>query len=139
METLFSRTLENGRDGFTTLLDAIEGFLAEQYVPDKIAQRVMISCDEVISNILNHAHIDGVPDISVRIAVTSENIAVEIIDNGPEFDPLSVPAPDTSLALEDRKIGGLGIYLVRELMDDVRYFYKNDENHLQFNKIVPLL
>ncbi|HEY9091923.1 ATP-binding protein [Parasphingorhabdus sp.] len=139
METLFSRTLENGRDGFTTLLDAIEGFLAEQYVPDKIAQRVMISCDEVISNILNHAHIDGVPDISVRVAVTSENIAVEIIDNGPEFDPLSVPAPDTSLPLEDRKIGGLGIYLVRELMDDVRYFYENDENHLQFNKIVPLL
>ncbi|MBF6601924.1 MAG: ATP-binding protein [Sphingorhabdus sp.] len=139
METLFSRTLENGRDGFTALLDAIEGFLAEQFVPDKIAQRVMISCDEVISNILNHTHIGELPDISVRVAVTSENIAVEITDNGPAFDPLSVPAPDTSLPLEERKVGGLGIYLVRELMDDVRYFHKNDENHLQFNKIVPLL
>lgn len=138
METLFSRTLENGRDGFAALLDAIEGFLLEQYIPDKIAQRVIISCDEVISNILNHADTGGIPDVSVKVATTPENISIEIIDNGPEFDPLSVPPPDTDLPLEDRKVGGLGIYLVRELMDHVTYSRKNSENRLQFNKNFPL-
>src|SRR5690606_41568167 len=108
METLFSRTLENGRDGFTALLDAIEGFLAEEFVPDKIAQRVMIFCDEVISNILNHTHIGELPDISVRVAVASENIVVEITDNGSAFELLSVPVHDTSLPVYHRKASGLG-------------------------------
>lgn len=148
METLFSRTLENGRDGFEALLGAIEEFLIQKSPPDNIVHRVMISCDEVISNILNHASKDGaskdraskngLPKVSARIAITPGNVSVKIIDNGPEFDPLSVPPPDTDLSVEDRKVGGLGIHLVRELMDGVSYSRENGENHLRFHKIYPL-
>ncbi|MEW4468930.1 ATP-binding protein [Parasphingorhabdus sp. JC815] len=138
MEALFSRTLEKDRDDFAALLDAIESFLREQYIPDKTAQRIMISCDEVISNILNHAKTSEIAVISVNVRTTPENVSVEIIDNGPEFNPLSVPPPDTGLSLEDRKAGGLGIYLVRELMDDVRYIRENSQNRLLFNKILSL-
>ena len=61
-------------------------------------------------------------------------ITLEFIDGGIPFNPLDKADPDISLPLEQREIGGLGIFLVREMMDDVAYTYVNKENRLTIKK-----
>jgi serine/threonine-protein kinase RsbW len=59
---------------------------------------------------------------------------VVVADDGPEFDPLSAAEPDTTLGVEDRPIGGLGIALVRRLMDEVAYERRDGRNRLRFER-----
>ena len=61
---------------------------------------------------------------------------MEIADNGKPYDPLSAPPPDIDSALDDRPIGGLGVYLVRQLMDDVRYCHDRGWNKLTLTKTI---
>lgn len=134
MDHDFERRLSNGRAGFPAMLEAIETFLENAGVSADTATKLMIAFDEVISNILNHGASAADPQISVRLVATDSGITAEVRDDGPAFDPLSLPAPDTTLPLEQRPIGGLGIHLVRELMDNVEYFRDGEMNLLRFAK-----
>ena len=66
--------------------------------------------------------------VSVEMELDGKCVNVRITDDGPQFDPFQQAAPDTTLSIEDRSIGGLGIHLVRELMDDVSYERRNGNN-----------
>ena len=108
------------------------------WVPADIAARLMIAFDEVISNALNHGASGADPRVSVRLLVTHAGVAAEVRDDGRPFDPLSRPAPDTSLPLDERPVGGLGIHLLRELMDEVEYVRDGETNLLRFAKTYPV-
>lgn len=136
MQSNVSHRLTCSGAGLRALLDAIEAQLADGDAPAAVAAAVLIACDEIVSNIVNHGGADGGVEVSVR--VRDGRVAVAVIDDGAPFDPTEAAAPDTALALEDRKVGGLGIYLVREMMDRVGYTRRDGRNHLEFSKAFPL-
>lgn len=135
MDADFFRTLSNGRAGFPALMDAMEAHLAGAGAPDAAIAAVMIAIDEVVSNILNHGGEGGPsPQVEVEVRVADGRITVRIADDGAAFNPIDAVAPDTGLAIEDRAIGGLGIHLVKQLMDSVAYDRSSGRNHLRFSK-----
>ena len=92
---------------------------------DRDVYNIQLATDEAASNIMEHAY-EGVTDGLLEISCGMDGGAIRIVfvDHGEPFDPSDVPDPDLTADLSDRKIGGLGIYLMRKLMDEV--FYQSD-------------
>ena len=87
--------------------------------------------DELLNNIISYAfEDDGVHTIGVRVELSSDRLAITINDDGMPFNPLGKELPNTRLPVEERPIGGLGIHLARNLMDDVSYNRRTDENEV---------
>jgi len=91
---------------------------------------IQLATDEAASNIIEHAYeniSDGMLELSC--GVQSDTIKIILIDHGEPFDPSEIPLPDLKADLSDRKIGGLGIFLMRKLMDEVHYESKADKSN----------
>jgi len=104
---------------------------------DKDVYNIQLASDEAASNIIEHAYEnirDGVLEISCGLK--GNVITIILVDHGASFDPSNVPAPNVEADLSDRQIGGLGLYLMRKLMDEVRYEAdtKNNRNTLTLIK-----
>ncbi len=111
--------------------EKFETFAEEFGVPRPIAMKFNLIFDEVLNNIISYAYCDdGEHDIEVKMELAGERLIVTVTDDGVPFNPLSVATPRTDLALEDREAGGLGIHLVRNLVDDVSYQRRIDKNVL---------
>jgi len=106
--------------------------------PMKSQMQVDVAIDELFSNIANYAYNPEVGPATVRVAVDGEPLAVTItfIDRGVPYNPLGKDDPDVALSVEDRQIGGLGIFMVKKLMDDMTYEYRDGQNILTIRKIV---
>ena len=98
---------------------------------DKDVYNIQLATDEAASNIIEHAYEkkkDGVLELSC--GVKDDLITIVLIDHGESFDPSEIPLPDLKADLSDRKIGGLGIFLMRKLMDDVHYEVKSNKSNV---------
>jgi serine/threonine-protein kinase RsbW len=133
MEPDFCRTLSDGRAGFPALLDDLESYLGRREAPAAAIAPVIIAADEIVSNILSHGG-GAAPWIEVTARVGDGMVVVEVVDDGAAFDPTVAAAPDTSLSLEDRAIGGLGVHLVRRMMDELDYERRDGRNRLRLRK-----
>lgn len=89
---------------------------------DKEIYTIQLAADEASSNIIEHAYA-GVKDgkIEIEINISGKELKIMMRDRGKPFDPASVPEPNVKADLSERKIGGLGMYLMRKLMDEVTY------------------
>jgi serine/threonine-protein kinase RsbW len=89
---------------------------------DRDVYNIQLAADEAASNIMEHAYADA-PDgiLEISCEMNGDEIRIVFVDHGEPFDPSDVPTPDLEADLSERKIGGLGIYLMRRLMDEVRY------------------
>ena len=97
---------------------------------DKDVYNIQLATDEAASNIIEHAYekiSDGVVDLSC--GMQGDTITIILTDHGESFDPSEVPLPDLKADLSNRKIGGLGIFLMRKLMDEVRYEPRPDKSN----------
>jgi anti-sigma regulatory factor (Ser/Thr protein kinase) len=111
--------------------EKFETFAEEFDIPQPIAMKFNVIFDDVLNNVISYAyHDDGDHDIEVRMERVGKRLIVTITDDGVPFNPLSVVTPRTDLALEDRVAGGLGIHLVRNLVDEVSYQRRIDKNVL---------
>ena len=103
---------------------------------DKDVYNIQLATDEAASNIIEHAYekiSDGVLELSC--GMRDDLMTIVLIDHGESFDPSEIPLPDLKADLSNRKIGGLGIFLMRKLMDDVHYEVKtNNSNVLTMTK-----
>jgi len=98
---------------------------------DKDIYNIQLATDEAASNIIEHAYeniSDGVLDLSC--GMQGDAIKIVLIDHGESFDPSEIPMPDLKADLSDRKIGGLGIFLMRKLMDEVHYEPSPDRSNV---------
>ena len=100
-----------------------------------------IVVDEIFSNIANYAYdvkeINGEirnVTVSCSYASSSKEFTIKFVDSGKEYNPLTAPEPDISLPLEKRKIGGLGVFIVKKIMDKLFYKREGDENILVLKK-----
>ena len=120
-------------DGVRAAVDAADRWCPAAGVPEPVRRRVLTALDEIVSNVVRHAYGDDPGSIDVAFAREGAVVLVSVADAGPAFDPLSMPAPDTSAPLDDRKPGGLGIALVRALADDVRYDRQDGRNQVSMS------
>lgn len=98
---------------------------------DKDVYNIQLATDEAASNIIEHAYegvIDGVVEISC--GMKGKELQIVLVDHGEPFDPSEVPLPDLKADLAERKIGGLGIFLMRKLMDEVHYHSNPDKSNV---------
>lgn len=104
--------------------------LAEEHaLPADVRRSVNVALDELLANALSHGQKGRDPcSVTVDVELDQERVTVVITDDGAPFDPFGRDAPDTALPVEERPIGGLGIHLVRELMDQVSYQRRDDQN-----------
>lgn len=107
-------------------------------LPDEFEMPVTLCLEEVLSNVIRHGCQPGQEcNIQVRYTLVAGGIEVEVSDDAQAFDPLSLPPPDLTAPLERRKAGGLGVFLVRKMMDEVCYEYRGGRNHLILRKYWP--
>ena len=129
-------TLKASIENVSVATDYIDARLEALDVPMKVQTQINVAIDEIVSNIASYAYAPGTGDFTVRFEAREEPRAAVITftDSGMPFDPLAAEAPDVSLAAEDRKIGGLGIFLVKKIMDGVSYQYVDGKNILCIEK-----
>jgi anti-sigma regulatory factor (Ser/Thr protein kinase) len=127
--------LPNDLAALAALAERVEGFGAAQRLPASVVNALNVVLDEAVSNAINHGYDAGVHgEISVRLRRAPDDVLLEIEDDGRPFDPLQAPPPDLSLPLERRPIGGLGVHLIRNLMDEVSYARVGGRNVLKMVK-----
>jgi anti-sigma regulatory factor (Ser/Thr protein kinase) len=118
-------------EGIVEATSEFERFARERSVPEAVRRDVVVSMDEMLSNVLKYAHDDDLDHhFSFRCDLEGELLKVQLIYAGREFDPTTVPDPQIGGDLDDRPVGGLGIYLVKKLMDDIDYRRQGGLNHL---------
>lgn len=116
-------------------MGAVLDFVGERLedCPLKIQNQIRIAVDEIFSNIARYAYNTGVGNAAIRVAV-GDDITVEFEDNGMAYDPLTADTPNTALPAEEREIGGLGLFMVKRLMDSVAYRREGNKNILTITK-----
>lgn len=97
---------------------------------DKDVYNIQLATDEAASNIIEHAY-ENIADGLLELAcgVQGDTIKIILTDHGEPFDPSEIPLPDLKADLSNRKIGGLGIFLMRKLMDEVHYESNADKSN----------
>lgn len=114
-------------------LDILDTILKNEEVAsaDDVWGKLSVVVEELVLNIVDYANSDY---LDVEIIRDEKNIALRFHDNGIPFNPLQKDPPDITSPLEDRKIGGLGIFMVKKFMDTVSYEYTEGENVLMVMK-----
>jgi sigma-B regulation protein RsbU (phosphoserine phosphatase) len=106
-----------------------KGFAEEAGLPTKLRRQMQMVFDELLSNVISYGYEDaGAHTIELRVEARGGRLAVIVEDDGKPFNPFTMEAPDTELGIEERAIGGLGIHLVRNVMDHVSYQRRTDRN-----------
>ena len=113
----------------------VESQLETLDLPMKTQMQIDLAVEEIFVNIANYAYSpeDGLAIIEVELT-EDPRVIITFIDNGKPFDPLAKEDPDVTKSAEDRKVGGLGIFMVKKSMDDVSYEYKDGQNILRIEK-----
>ena len=124
------------RGEFATLQQWLLSIAAELDMQERIRKQLMICCDEIFTNIASYAYLDGNGSVEITIEFVAETQSLRIIfsDSGTAFNPLEISEPDTSSALSERKIGGLGMFMVKKMMDSVEYCRQDGKNILTLTK-----
>ena len=134
-------TLQASDDTLYTVLDAIEAHLSKNGCPDSVKTEVLISVEEIYVNIAHYAYGGKAGEATVQMEVTQNPRICRVVfrDRGVPYNPLEKEDPDVSLSAEEREIGGLGIYMVKQCMDKIEYRYEDGYNILTIEKHLPLL
>lgn len=108
-----------------------EQFMEESGVPLKIIFDFNIAIDELLSNICKYS---GADNMWIGISVTDEKVYMRFENDGDRFDPNDVPEPDITADIDERSTGGLGIFMVKQLMDSFNYEYTDGKNVIEISK-----
>lgn len=128
-------TLHNDVQEIPQLAAFIEAFAEKAGLDFSTTMSLNLAMEEAVVNVMNYAY-PGETGREIEIQAVKENDMVQftITDSGVEFDPTTSGEPDLTLAAEDRPIGGLGIHLVRQIMDSISYNRRDGKNILTLTK-----
>jgi anti-sigma regulatory factor (Ser/Thr protein kinase) len=128
-------TIRNDPDEIARAAALADRFAGDNRLPAEAVADLQVALDEVLTNIIKYGYTDGRGhDIHVALRAEGDMLVVEIEDDGIPFDPLALPSPDTHAPLGERRVGGIGIHFVRELMSEVRYERVAGRNRLSFKR-----
>ena len=123
-------------ENMNTVTAFVDDFLDQIACPMKSRIQINIVIDEIFGNICHYAYKDSVGAVTVRVESgnTPKAVFLTFTDNGIPYNPLDTEDPDITSSSEERKIGGLVIYLVKKNMDEMKYEYVNQQNRLWMEK-----
>ncbi|MBR1734405.1 MAG: ATP-binding protein [Alphaproteobacteria bacterium] len=124
-------SLKNDVDEISRLCDEVKKFCDDNGVSEEKYHDIVLILDEIVTNVISYAYPDGgTHTFTLDIKKEGDRISMKLSDDGIPFDPLAKDNPDTESSLEEREIGGLGIFIVKQLSEVVEYSRVDDKNHL---------
>lgn len=110
--------------------DFLNEILEKEGCSTRIQTQLDIVLDELMSNVARYAYTPDIGDVTLSVDILDEpkRVVLTLTDSGVPYDPLEKEDPDITLTAEERKIGGLGIFIVKKTMDTIKYAYKNKQN-----------
>jgi len=134
-ENRFELEVENKIDNLPVIGDFVSDSLEKFGADPATISRVQLVIDEASTNVINYAYPGKSGQLKLVLEMNGDELNVSLIDWGVPFDPNTVPEPDLEADLDERKIGGLGIFFMRKIMDQVSYCFDPKEgNHLLMKK-----
>jgi len=121
-------------ESLNAVLEFIGGALSRTGVDGSKQNNFLTAAEEIFINIANYAYPSTEGNATVATGTDRGVFAVEFSDKGIPYDPLSKADPDISLSVEERELGGLGIFMVKRMMNEVLYRYENGRNILTIKK-----
>lgn len=120
---------------------SLEAVLARHKIAPGVRGDVRLIVEELASNAIEYGGADGIDmgqhELSVNIAIEGDLLSLDFRDSGAPFDPLDAPEPDLDADIPDRPVGGLGLYLIRQLAEELQYERIGDHNLLHVRLRIP--
>ena len=131
MSTHKTVRITNQRDQIDTVRKFFDDYSKENKLTEKTVHDIQMALDELLTNIVNYGYEDtDEHQIDIHFGVNDDAVKVEIVDDSKPYNILEKDNPDISLSMEDKPIGGLGIFLIKKLMSNVDYYTEEGKNHL---------
>ncbi len=129
-----SALIENWHIVYGFLNDCMDKFRLE----GKSRVEVLLSCEEIYVNVAHYAYPGRTGNVTIKVEYNNDRkeIKIKFADSGVPFDPTKLKEPNVGDPIEKRKIGGLGIFMVKKMMNSVEYHYKSGKNNLTLTKYV---
>ena len=124
-------------DNLSEVLEFVEDKLEGCGCPPSVVTQIDVALEEIFVNVANYAYAPGKGTARIEVETSTDDggsVTITVTDSGTRFDPLARPDPDITLPAEEREIGGLGIYMVKKSMDEVRYEYRDGHNRFTMFK-----
>jgi anti-sigma regulatory factor (Ser/Thr protein kinase) len=131
-------TVKNRIEDLLRVNSIFESFATQHDIGGRLRYHLLVSIEEILTNIIKYGFDEqGVHPIHITFRLVLENVEMEFEDRGREFNPLEVEEPNLETAIEDRQLGGLGIHLVKKMVDVAEYRREGDRNILLLRKSKP--
>ncbi|WMJ83981.1 ATP-binding protein [Oscillospiraceae bacterium LTW-04] len=130
-------TVAASTDKLEHVLNFINLELESHDFPMKAQMQIAIVVEEIFINIANYAYYpaQGYATVYCKIESDPLSVTIQFLDSGRPYNPLEKSDPDTTLSAEERSIGGLGIFMVKKIMDEIYYQYNDQKNILTLKKV----
>jgi anti-sigma regulatory factor (Ser/Thr protein kinase) len=127
--------IRNRREEFPRVVDAVDRFAAKHRLSQGVVEDMQVALDEILTNIVDYGYTDDADhEIRIRLRLIDNVLEAAIEDDGFPFNPLESQAPDVGAPLSGRRVGGLGIHFVKNLMTEIVYDRVGDRNLLVLRK-----
>ena len=127
-------TLDATIENVETALDFVRQSISKLPLETKIKHHVEVAVDEIVSNVARYAYGKNSGSVSVKVDTDDTGLTITVTDSGVAYNPLEKEDPDITLSAEERGIGGYGIFIVKKVMDDISYEYKDNQNVFKMRK-----
>ena len=136
---IYSLRTDAQLENLSAIRDFVEDCAVRLNVAPAVIPNIVLAVDEMVTNIIEHGYAGQPGAIEVEVSDRGDALIVELRDQAPPFDPTTQPPPDLAVSFEDRPPGGLGIYLMRKVMDDVQHrvtaAYRNNLTMIKYHVI----
>ena len=131
-------TIEASVDNLDEVLALVDAELEKMDCPMKTQLQIDVAVEEIFVNIAHYAYAPKTGSATVRVETARKpnTVTITFLDRGIPYDPLAKPDPDVTLSAAERQIGGLGIFMVKKSMDEMKYEYRDGQNVLTIQKIL---
>ncbi len=128
-------SLVNDLKEVARVAEQIDEFCTAQDITSEVAYAVNLALDEILTNTISYGYDDDEPHrIEITVGLEAEDLAIVIVDDSAAFDLSNAPTPDIGASLEERPLGGLGLFLVHQMMDNVEYRREEGRNVVTLKK-----
>jgi serine/threonine-protein kinase RsbW len=135
MQDIEEIKIRNDISEIPSVAEKVEELIESLGLSPTIVFNIQLALEELLTNIISYGYNDDSQhEILIRFQLNDDYIEITLEDDGIEFNPLLKEDPDLNQSIEERKIGGLGIYFVKQFMDDIKYQRKENKNILQIKK-----